>query len=164
MDVEAIYLPAVLARRLRSLAESEAVSLEDYLLEIAFSNMDPPEKARTYAEAALELLKAADEELRAGDLRQASEKIWGAAALAVKAYAYWREGVRLASHGELWRYAKKTADELGGWVHDAWAQANAMHINFYEGWATAEQVAEALKRVEKLVKEIVERVRTRRSA
>ncbi|MGC9050461.1 PaREP1 family protein [Pyrobaculum sp.] len=161
MDVEAIYLPSALARRLRALAESEAVSLEDYLLEIALSNTDPPGRARAYAEVALDLLRAAGEELRAGDLRQASEKIWGAAALAVKAYAYWRDGVRLASHGELWRYAKKIADELGNWVHDAWAQANSMHINFYEGWATAEQVAEALKRVEKLVKEIVERVQTR---
>ncbi|MGB9705710.1 MAG: PaREP1 family protein [Pyrobaculum sp.] len=161
MDVEAIYLPSALARRLRALAESEAVSLEDYLLEIALSNTDPPGRARAYAEVALDLLRAAGEELRAGDLRQASEKIWGAAALAVKAYAYWRDGARLASHGELWRYAKKIADELGNWVHDAWAQANSMHINFYEGWATAEQVAEALKRVEKLVKEIVERVQTR---
>ncbi|AET33241.1 PaREP1 family protein [Pyrobaculum ferrireducens] len=161
MDVETIYLPSALARRLRALAESEAVSLEDYLLEIALSNTDPPGRARAYAEVALDLLRAAEEELRAGDLRQASEKIWGAAALAVKAYAYWRDGVRLASHGELWRYAKKIADELGNWVHDAWNAANAMHINFYEGWATAEQVAEALKRVEKLVKEIVERVQTR---
>jgi hypothetical protein len=161
VDVEAIYLPSALVRRLRALAESEAVSLEDYLLEIALSNTDPPEKARTYAEAALDLLRAAGEGLRAGDLRQASEKIWGAAALAVKAYAYWRDGVRLASHGELWRYKDKIAAELGDWVHDAWNAANAMHINFYEGWATAEQVAEALKRVEKLVKEIVERVQTR---
>nr|WP_193383978.1 PaREP1 family protein [Pyrobaculum ferrireducens] len=159
--METIYLPSALARRLRALAESEAVSLEDYLLEIALSNTDPPGRARAYAEVALDLLRAAEEELRAGDLRQASEKIWGAAALAVKAYAYWRDGVRLASHGELWRYAKKIADELGNWVHDAWNAANAMHINFYEGWATAEQVAEALKRVEKLVKEIVERVQTR---
>jgi len=159
--VEAIYLPSALARRLRALAESEAVSLEDYLLEIALSNTDPPGRARAYAEVALDLLRAAGEELGTGDFRQASEKIWGAAALAVKAYAYWRDGVRLASHGELWRYAKKIADELGNWVHDAWNAANSMHINFYEGWATAEQVAEALKRVEKLVKEIVERVLTR---
>nr|WP_231818652.1 PaREP1 family protein [Thermoproteus tenax] len=156
--MEAIYLPAALARRLKSLAEAEAVTLEDFLLELALSNTDPPGRAKAYAEAALDLLKAAEGELHVGDLRQAGEKIWGAAALAVKAYAYWREGVRLTSHGELWRYAEKIAEELGDWVHDAWAQANAMHINFYEGWATADQVAAAFRRVERLVKEIAGRV------
>ncbi|MGC9131762.1 MAG: PaREP1 family protein, partial [Pyrobaculum sp.] len=111
--MEAIYLPSALARRLRALAESEAVSLEDYLLEIALSNTDPRGRARAYAEVALDLLRAAGEELGTGDFRQASEKIWGAAALAVKAYAYWRDGARLASHGELWRYKDKIAAELG---------------------------------------------------
>ena len=37
----------------------------------------------------------------------------------MKAYAYWREGKRLASHGELWRYVDVLTEELGGWVHDA---------------------------------------------
>ncbi|MGB9704934.1 MAG: PaREP1 family protein, partial [Pyrobaculum sp.] len=74
------------------------------------------------------------------------------------AYAYWRDGVRLASHGELWRYKDKIAAELGDWVHDAWAQANAMHINFYEGWATEISVELALHRVRQLVFEIVQKI------
>ncbi len=47
-----------------------------------------------------------------GDVQQAAEKLWGAAALAVKAYASWREGKRLASHRELWEYSKKLINEL----------------------------------------------------
>ena len=144
--------------KVRKKAVEEGVSLEDYVLDHLLSDVDPPGRAIAYAEAALELLKAAGEELERGDLRQASEKAWRAAALAVKAYAYWREGVRLSSHGELWRYKDKIAGELGDWVHDAWAQANAMHINFYEGWATREQVASALKKVSRLVEELTRRV------
>jgi len=41
--------------------------------------------------------------------------VWGAAALAVKAYALWREGRRLAGHRELWEYKSIVADEVGGW-------------------------------------------------
>ncbi|MGC9118740.1 MAG: PaREP1 family protein [Thermoproteus sp.] len=37
--------------------------------------------------------------------------------------------------------------ELGDWVHDAWNAANAVHVGFYDGWATRKQVAEALKKV-----------------
>ncbi len=144
---------------MRRKAVEEGISLEDYVLDRLLSDVDPPGRAVAYADAALELLKTAEEELGKGDLRQASEKIWGAAALAVKAYAYWREGVRLSSHGELWRYKDKIAAELGDWVHDAWAQANAMHINFYEGWATPESVRQAMNRVKKLVEEIVRKVR-----
>ena len=84
-------------------------------------------------------------------MRQAAEKAWGAAALAVKAYAMWREERRLASHGELWRYTEVLVKELGEWVSDAWAQAAAMHVCFYEGWCTPRHVEEALKRIERLV-------------
>jgi hypothetical protein len=115
------------------LAEFEASSLEDFLLEIASSKAGPPSKARIQAEAVLALLRASGEELRAGDLRQAGEKIWGTAALAVNVYAYHREGVRLSSHGGFWHYAKKIADELSDWVRDIWVQANTRHANFYEG-------------------------------
>jgi hypothetical protein len=145
-------------RELKARAEEAGVSIEDYLLERLLADVDPPGKAKAYAEAALDLLRAAEEELRAGDLRQASEKIWGAAALAVKAYAYWRDGVRLASHGELWRYKDKIAAELGDWIRDAWNAANAMHINFYEGWATESDVRKAYEEVKNFVDRVAKRI------
>jgi hypothetical protein len=97
------------------------------------------------------MLEQAKKELGSGDLRQASEKIWGAAALAVKAHAYARERRRLASHSELWQHNSRIVEELGDWVNDAWNAANAMHINFYEGWADARSVERALGWVERFV-------------
>ena len=118
------------------------------------SGLDPREGAKEYVEAAQDLLAQARAELGKGDVRQAAEKAWGAAALAVKAYAMWREGRRLASHGELWRYTEVLVKELGEWVSDAWAQAAAMHVCFYEGWCTPRHIEEALKRIERLVGEV----------
>lgn len=136
--MDALVLPSRVVELLRRAAEEGGVSLEDFLMDVATARLDPPERARAYAEAVLELLREAEAEVARGDLRQASEEIWGTAALAVRAFAYWRDGVRLASHGELWRYAEKVAEELGEWVRDAWAHANAMYVNFYEGWASGE--------------------------
>jgi len=102
----------------------------------------------------------AREELERGGVRQAAEKLWGAAALAVKAYAAWRDGKRLASNGELWEYTRRMMAELGGWVSDAWAQANAMHVCFYEGWCTREHVEQALERIKRLVENVASRIRT----
>jgi len=44
---------------------------------------------------------------------------------------------------------------FGDWVYDSWMAANGMHTCFYEGWYTAEHVEEALKRVKRLVEEIM---------
>ena len=148
-----ITLPRVIVERIRREAERLGLSLDEYLVELLSQSLDPRDRAREYAEAARELLEQARRELEKGNVRQAAEKAWGAAALAVKAYAYWKEQRRLSSHGELWEYARRIKRELGSWVSDAWAQAISMHICFYEGWCTAEDVEEALKRIEKLVKE-----------
>jgi hypothetical protein len=65
--------------------------------------------------------------------------------------------VRLAPHGELWRYVEKVAEEMGEWVHDAWTHANAMHVNFTRGCASGEQVAVALNRARRLVETVAGR-------
>jgi HEPN domain-containing protein len=155
-----IRLPRSLAERLEREAGRLGVSLEEYVLELLLGDVDPPERAREYAEAARDLLEAAREELERGDVRQAAGKVWGAAALAVKAYAAWRGGKRLSSHGELWEYSRNMMEELGVWVSDAWAQANAIHVCFYEGWCTRVHVEQALKRVERLVEEVASRILT----
>ncbi len=91
-------------------------------------------------------------------MRRAAEKLWGAAALAVKAYAQWREGRRLASHEELWEYVEKLAGELGDWAGDSWNAGNSMHTCFYEGWCGRWHVEQALGRIERLVREVAKRV------
>jgi hypothetical protein len=132
-------------------------------VELLSQGLDPRDRAREYIEAAADLLGEAREELGRGNVRQAAERLWGAAALAVKAYAYWRDGKRLTSHGELWEYKRRLKDELGEWVHDSWASATEMHVCFYEGWCSERDVEDAYKRIEKLVKEVASLLKVKES-
>lgn len=102
------------------------------------------------------LLEEAEEELEKGDLRQASEKVWGACALSIKAYASPKEGERLESHGELWIYKNriKSRRNFGGYVKTAFRQADSIHKNFYENPAAREDVEDVMGEVAKLVREI----------
>jgi len=156
--METVVVKGVIARRLKEEAEKLDLTLEEYLLELLACNMDPKDRAREYITAASSLLVEAEEELEKGNVRQAAEKVWGAAALAVKAYAFWREGKRLTSHGELWEYRRRLEAELGDWVYDAWMAANGMYTCFYEDWCDKGDVEKALRVVEKLVKEVKQRI------
>ena len=149
-----VILRGRLARRIREEAEKLGYSVDEYLVEVLSQGINPKDKAREYVEAAEDLLEEAKEELGKGNIRQAAEKLWGAAALTVKAYAYWKEGKRLTSHGELWEWKRRLEDELGEWVHDSWASATEMHVCFYEKWCAGKDVVTAKKRIEKLVKEV----------
>ena len=80
------------------------------------------------------------------------------AALAVKAYAYWRGGKRLINHGDLWGYIDVMVNELGDCVRDTWNAANSTHTCFYEGWCTIPHVNAAIIRIEKLINEVHSRV------
>ena len=97
------------------------------------------------------LLAQAQSELEAGDLRQASEKGWGAAAQMVKAAAANR-GWRHRSHRDLYqatgRLAQESEDER---LRSLFVTAGALHTNFYEGWMTREMVQESLSQVAELV-------------
>ncbi len=156
----AVQLPRVVVERLRLEAEKQGQSLEEYLLELLSQGLDPKDRAVEYIEAAEELLGEAREELSKGNVRQAAEKLWGAAALAVKAYAYWREGRRLASHRELWEYTRVLRRDLGRQVYNAWNAGQAMHTCFYEGWCTEEHVENALEEIEKLVRAVKSRIKS----
>jgi len=152
----------VVSRAVMELLEQEAkkrgVSVEEYILDLMSERADPESCALRYAEVAEGLLEEALEELGRGDVRGAAEKTWEATALAVKAYAYWRERRRLASHGEMWEYKDRMAHELGEWIREAWLAANAMHICFCEGWCTKADVEVAYKYVKRLVEEVRERI------
>jgi len=151
---EELLIRGRLARRIRDEAEKSGLSVEEYLVELLSRGIDPRDRAKEYLEAAEDLLEEAREELGKGNVRQAAEKLWGAAALAVKAYAYLREGKRLTSHGELWEYMRLMAREVGRWVREAWMYANGMRTCFYEGWCAREDVEDAIENIERLVKEV----------
>ena len=147
------------AKRVREEAKKLGISVDEYFIDLITQGLDPKDRALEYAESAEELLTEAEEELKKGNVRQAAEKVWRAAALAVKAYAYWKEGKRLASHGDLWEYKRRLAEELGKWVHNSWASATEMHVCFYEGWCDREEVENDLEQVRRLVKEVINRIR-----
>ncbi len=154
----AIVLPKRIAERIEREARNLGISLEEYVLEILSRDLDPRDRARDYIDAARELVKQTQEELERGDVRRATEKLWGAAALAIKAYAGWREGRRLVSHRELWEYKDRVAEELGSWITSAFREANSLHWCFYEGWCTDRDVREVLEVIKKLVELVENRI------
>ena len=150
-----IKLPRVLLEKLRKTSEARGVSVEELIIDKLSEEVDPESRAEAYWEMAEEYLREAEGELRRGDFRQASEKVWGAAALAVKAIAYEREGRRLASHGELWEYVDRLIEETGDEeLGDLWRTATAMHVNFYENWAPQREVERSLKRAEAFLEKL----------
>ena len=107
-----------------------------------------------YHETARELLAQGAEELAEGDIRQASEKGWGAAAQIVKAVAD-RRGWRHDNHGALFAVVDRLVKETGNdGLHSRFHIANSLHQNFYEGWHSAETVAAGLAEVGRLVDEL----------
>jgi hypothetical protein len=160
---EVVVLRGRIAKRIREEAERLGFSVDEYVVELLSQGLDPKDKAREYVEAAGDLLGEAREELEKGNVRQAAEKLWGASALAVKAYAYWKEGRRLTSHSELWKYKRRLEEELGEWVHDAWMNATGMHVCFYEGWCAEKDIEDAYKRIERLVKEVASLLKEKKS-
>jgi len=154
----AITIPESIAKRIRGAAERLGLTPEEYILDLVAKDLDPEERVREYITAARDLVARAREELEKGDLRQASEKIWDACALAIKAHELARRGLKLESHRDLWLYKNEVAKELGDWVRAVFRQADSMHKNFYEGLATREDVEDSLREVEKLVKAVSEAV------
>ena len=106
---------------------------------------------QTYQEASWTLLAQSEEELAQGDIRQASEKAWGAAAQIVKAVAQQR-GWPHQRHAALFRVISSLAEETGDdQLRNLFQVANSLHTNFYENWDTADNVSAALGDVRLLV-------------
>ncbi len=101
-----------------------------------------------YRDSSRHLLAQARAELAAADVRQASEKGWGAAALMLKAVAEER-GWEHGRHRHHLRTVGRLRAELGdGAITADFGVANLLHENFYEDEFTSDHVAESLDRVE----------------
>ena len=93
----------------------------------------------------------ADAELAAGDLLQASEKGWGAAAHAMKAVAQAR-GWRHDNHARLFGIADRLVAETGeSDIRGLFRAAGEVHKNFYEGNMSGEDIADSLAKVRTLL-------------
>ena len=101
-----------------------------------------------HSETAATFLLKARAYLDEGDLLQASEKGWGAAAQTLKAVAEER-GWRHTSHGDLYRAVDRLVNERADvQLRRLFHSASALHQNFYEGWMTEDSVADGLTAVE----------------
>jgi len=108
-----------------------------------------------YATAGKEFLAKAQEALASGDLAQASEKGWGAAAQMVKAVAVrrgWPHDGDRSIYEVVNRLLQETGDrELATLFH----VAGSLRSNFYENWLPAEMVQSGLKYVQKFMDKLV---------
>ena len=106
---------------------------------------------QTYHEASMTLLAQAEAELAQGDVRQASEKGWGAAAQIVKAVAQQRDWPH-RNHAALYQAVNRLAIETGDEdLSNLFQVANALHQNFYENWDNADNVGRALTAVRRFI-------------
>ena len=101
-------------------------------------------------------LSQAFKELGDGDLRQASEKGWGAAAQIVKAVAVER-GWEHSRHRQLRLAVTMLGEETDSLEIGRWfAVAEALHANFYEGWLDGATLKDYLDNVSLLVRQLEE--------
>ena len=110
--------------------------------------------AAGYLEASARLFDQAGVELEIGDVTQASEKYWGAAAQMVKAIAE-KRGTPHRAHWLLTRFVRDLADDVrDDEINRLFRTAQQLHTNFYEHElelarvaAMAEDVRELLRRL-----------------
>ena len=110
--------------------------------------------AEYYIRTSRRFLAQAQEESDRGDLLQASEKAWGAAAQAVKATAETR-GWEHGTHARLFENVKRISHETSDpELFDLFHVANSLHQNFYEGWQADDFVQRGIQRVKVLVERL----------
>ena len=107
-----------------------------------------PQEYRRQGEA---FMAQAWEELERGDLRQASEKGWGAVSQLVRALASFRE-LELRRHREVSQFVVSVASEVGDLgIQRLFSSAESLHANFYEGYMDYFNVHNGLEQAEELI-------------
>ena len=96
----------------------------------------------------------AREEFEAGDLKQASEKAWGAAALMVKAVAEQRGDVH-EKHSHLFDVVHRLARQTGNRpLRQLFYVASNLHGNFYENTFDSQAVSDGIDDVDQFVQRV----------
>ena len=104
-----------------------------------------------YRSAATTLYDQAEIELAAGDLRQASEKFWGAAAQAMKSVASrhgWEHKSHAHAYGVINNLTRLTGDRR---IRDWFGHADLLHTNFYEDWMDEADIRKHSQDVRRLI-------------
>ena len=107
-----------------------------------------------YRQASERFMAQARRELADGDLAQASEKGWGAAAQMLKAVAQQR-GWEHSRHRHHLVTASRLRSETGdGDIRRLFAVASVLHENFYENVLPPDEIAENLDDVQALLSKL----------
>ena len=149
-----IILPQKLGEKLRKKAAETDSLPEELGVELLQKslNEDPEELVEHYQALSEKYFKDAKVFLSMEDLVQASEKLWGASALAVKAVAA-KRGLKLDKHGSLWEFVSRLAKERSDFIR-LFFTANALHRNFYEGQMNKAALEIATRDIEKLIEKL----------
>lgn len=110
--------------------------------------------SKKHVETAREFLEASDREFEAGEVLQASEKLWGAATHALMAVMR-EEGQDIGTHKALGRAAERLAAERGDpLIGSSFGVAEKFHANFYHAFMEYDEI----ERGRWYVREFVERL------
>ncbi len=121
-------------------------------------------QAQGYARAAFELLDIATGHLQNGDLRQASEMGWGAAAQIVKAVAENWNTEHNSHRGLVQLVGELDAARPVSELKDGFEIAQNLHQNFYENDASAHFVTLGVSRMGYFINEMLPWLRRQRPA
>ena len=109
------------------------------------------DRTTKYREASRRLLAQGLHEFSGGDLQQASEKGWGAAAEMIKAVAESR-GWQHNSHERLRRIVSWLVEETRDReMSTLFGAASSLHTNYYENWSPWPEVRDGLEDVGRFV-------------
>ncbi len=112
--------------------------------------------ATEHAILARQFLRDADREYEAGDIFQASEKLWGAASRVAIAEMH-RRGIRAQKHAATTRFVRDFANEVEEPIlFSNFKAAEALHSNFYHGWMEDHQFEENRDLVNDFVNRMIE--------
>ncbi len=126
---------------------------EDYewFLNSLNEELDPEDLVEHYKALSDKYLAEAKELLKEGNLVQVSEKLWGAAALAVKMVAA-RRRLKLERHRSLWDFVSELSSEKQDKdIIRFFHISNSLHRNFYENQMNQEAIEIALEDIEQLI-------------
>ncbi len=158
MGVASIILPQKLGEKLREKAEERGCLPEELGIELVLKGLNeelaPEDLVEHYEMLSEKYLREGEEFLAKGDLVQSSEKLWSAAASAVKMVAA-KRGLKLERHGSLWDFIDKLSEEhKDEELLRLFHSANSLHRNFYENQMTRRAVEVAGKEVKMLIERL----------
>ena len=111
--------------------------------------------AQDYRAISADLFEQENIELEAGDLIQASEKFWGAAAHSLKSIAEDR-GWEHNSHAHFYRIIRNLSDATDDkqliYLFNA---ADSLHSNLYENWMQEDEIRHLSNQVSQLIDRLV---------